>query len=99
MAQSQLSGMKQLMAIFIRRRKTETSTITHEFLRIRRPPTATLAWCKQCGAVTKLVAADDAANLAGVSAREIYRRVEIGQIHFAELSNGSLMVCVNSILI
>jgi hypothetical protein len=35
--------------------------------------------------------------LAGVSAREIYRRVEIGRIHFTELSMGSLLICLNSI--
>jgi hypothetical protein len=86
------------MAIFIRRRKTETATITHEFLRIRRPQIAASAWCNECGAETKLVPPDDAAMVAGVNAREIYRRVEIGHIHFAEFSDGSLLVCLNSIL-
>ena len=86
------------MAIFIRRRKTETATITHEFLRIRRPRIAATSWCKECGAETQLVPPDDAADFAGLNAREIYRRVEIGHIHFAELSDGSLLVCLNSIL-
>lgn len=85
------------MSIFVRRRKTETTTITQEFVRIRRPPAAITAWCRQCGDETKLLPPEEAAYLAGVSAREIYRRVEVGRVHFAELSRGSLLVCLNSI--
>jgi hypothetical protein len=31
------------------------------------------------------------------SAREKYRRVELGNIHFEEESRGSLLICLNSI--
>jgi hypothetical protein len=84
------------MGILIRRRKTESVTITHEFLRIRRLPGAITAWCEQCGRETKLMPAEDAAVLMGISAREIYRRLEIGNIHFTELSMGTLLICVHS---
>jgi hypothetical protein len=85
------------MGILIRRRKTESVTITHEFLRIRVAHKAMTAWCEQCGHDTKLMPPEDAALLTGVSAREIYRGVEIGSIHFTELAGGGLLICLTSI--
>jgi hypothetical protein len=40
---------------------------------------------------------EQAAILTGISAREIYRRLEIGRIHFTETSLGSLLICLNSV--
>src|SRR5687767_11422297 len=85
------------MSIFVRRRKTETTTITREFVRIRRPPTAITAWCRQCGYETQLLPPEDAADFAGITTRQIYRGVEVGCLHYAELSRGSLLICLNSI--
>jgi hypothetical protein len=53
--------------------------------------------CDACGAVVRLVTADDAAALAGTSAREIYRLVEARKIHFIETAQGSLLICLNSL--
>jgi hypothetical protein len=86
------------MGILIRRRKTETVSVTHEFLRIRGPQKAMTAWCEQCARETKLMAPEDAAILMGVSAREIYRRLEVGHIHFTELARGELLICLNSVV-
>jgi hypothetical protein len=85
------------MGILIRRRKTETVTITHEFLKIHGRHEAPTAWCQQCSQETKLVLPEQAAILTGISAREIYRRLEIGRIHFIETSMGSLLICLNSV--
>jgi len=35
---------------------------------------------------------------AGVSPRTIYRRVEAGLVHFAESSEGWLLICLGSLL-
>jgi hypothetical protein len=86
------------MGILIRRRKTETLTITHEFLRLHGRHEATTAWCQQCADETKLMSPEEAAIVTGVSAREIYRGVEIGDIHFTELSKKRLLICLNSIV-
>jgi hypothetical protein len=55
------------------------------------------AWCRQCRHDTNLMPPEDAAIVTGVSAREIYRRLEIGGIHFTELSMGNLLICLNSV--
>jgi uncharacterized OB-fold protein len=86
------------MGILIRRRKTETVTITHEFLRISGPQKAMTAWCEQCARETKLMPPEDAAIRMGMSVRAIYRRLEIGDIHFTELPKGSLLICLNSVI-
>lgn len=40
---------------------------------------------------------EDTAILMGMSVREIYRRLEIGDIHFTELFMGHLLICLNSV--
>jgi predicted site-specific integrase-resolvase len=44
-----------------------------------------------------MVTADDAATIAKVSSRTIYRRVEAGETHYTETAEGRLLVCTNSI--
>jgi hypothetical protein len=36
---------------------------------------------------------ENAAQLLGITPREIYRRIEAGSLHFTEGANGSLLVC------
>jgi hypothetical protein len=40
---------------------------------------------------------DEAAALAQTTAREVYRRVEAGEVHSIETEDGALRVCVNSL--
>jgi len=40
---------------------------------------------------------DQAATIANVSSRTIYRRVEDGEMHYMETAEGHLLVCANSI--
>ncbi len=40
---------------------------------------------------------DQAATIASVSSRMIYRRVEAGEMHYLETPEGHLLVCANSI--
>ncbi len=49
-------------------------------------------------AVTVTVA-DAAAILSNVDTGAIYRRVEAGAIHFAEMPKGLVLICLNSLLI
>lgn len=87
----------QLMGILIRRRKTETVTITHEFVRLHRFNEATTGWCRDCANETKLLPPEAAAILTGLSTRELYRNIEIGKVHFTEFSRDGLLICLNSI--
>jgi hypothetical protein len=40
---------------------------------------------------------NEAAALASIDVRAIFRGVEAGQIHFVERESGELLVCVNSV--
>jgi hypothetical protein len=55
-------------------------------------------WCEACRAEVKLVGAEEAANVAGLSQRAIFRRIEAGRLHFSETPGGALLVCLNSLL-
>jgi hypothetical protein len=53
-------------------------------------------YCATCPSPTLLLAPDEAAMLASVSTRAIYRFVENGQLHYSETA-GRLLVCPNSL--
>ncbi len=57
-----------------------------------------MLWCEACAAQVRMVTAEEAAMIAEVSARAIYRRVEAGRIHFTETPEGLLLICFNSLL-
>jgi excisionase family DNA binding protein len=44
-----------------------------------------------------MVTPDEAARLAGVTTRTVYRWIEAGKVHFAETPEGLLLVCPNSL--
>jgi excisionase family DNA binding protein len=44
-----------------------------------------------------MLTADEAATIAKVSSRTIYRRVEAGEMHYTETAEGRLLVCANSL--
>ena len=77
--------------------KTEITIETDRMFIIRRRSTLTQTWCAACSEVVKMAAPEDAANLAGMSSREIYRAVEAGKLHFIETVEGRLLVCLNSL--
>jgi hypothetical protein len=85
------------MGILIRRRKTETVSVTYEFVRLTGQKKAITTWCDQCANETKLLPPEDVVLLTGVSARALYRAVEVGDVHFMELTKGNLLICVNSV--
>ena len=56
-----------------------------------------VAWCENCAGLVFMVTVDEAAALTSESSRSIYRRVEDGQLHFAETPEGQLFICPNSL--
>ena len=44
-----------------------------------------------------MIKLDEAALVANVSQRAIFRRIENGRLHFAETDRGSLLVCLHSL--
>jgi hypothetical protein len=56
-----------------------------------------LQWCSRCGRWVEMTIPEEAARRCGVSFRSMYRRIESGEVHFLELAEGTILVCLNSI--
>ena len=81
-----------------KKRRTEVTIETQRVFVIRTPKDSTRVWCAVCAALLKAVTPAEAAVLACVSTRTIYRWVEAGKLHFTETPDGTLWICFNSLL-
>jgi hypothetical protein len=79
------------------RERTVTTIETHQIVTVRRPAGAAHALCPACLKEVEMVSLEEAALLAGVSLRDICRRVGADHLHFVETADGGL-VCTNSLL-
>jgi hypothetical protein len=73
--------------------ETEERFVLHR--KSNRP--ASLQWCPTCGNQVEMAAPELAAQLAGVSPRAIYAGVESGKVHFSEMPEGLLLICLGSL--
>jgi len=80
------------------KRKIQFTVETHQLLVINRTNGSTLGWCSECAGNVPLIKPEEAAVLAGVSPRTIYRRVEADLVHFADSPEGWLLICLSSLL-
>ena len=79
-------------------RRAEKMVEIHEFYVIRSASGSLAALCVDCSTGDAImVAPEQAAVMAQVPVRMIYRWVETGRIHYKEGSNGSIIVCVKSL--
>jgi hypothetical protein len=79
-------------------RRSIEITVEREFLALVNDPGAGfIALCPECARDVLLLSAEAAALTAGVSAREIYRWLEGGTLHFQELSNNKVYLCSESL--
>ena len=82
----------------MKKRRTEITVERRELFVILRPATDGLARCARCIPPSPvLVAPEEAAFIAGVSTRAVYRWVEAGAVHFAETPGGGLLICPDSL--
>ena len=80
-------------------RRTEKTVEIHEFYAIRTASGSLPALCADCSTGDAIMPPPDhAALLSHVPTRMIYRLVETGAIHHREAPNGSLVVCVRSLV-
>lgn len=80
-------------------RRTERTVEIHEFYAIRTASGSLPALCTDCSTGDAIMLAPDhAALLSHVPTRMIYRFVETGSIHYRETPNGSLVVCIRSLV-
>ena len=73
-----------------------TVEIRRRLLINRRGTKIVRAWCGGCLSNRRMVPAEHAAGVCGLSLRKIFRHVEEGQIHFLETPHG-LFLCLHSI--
>ena len=52
--------------------------------------------CKQCVAPSRMVTAEEAARLFRLPIRQVYRLIEVGQLHFEDAA-GRVLVCLESL--
>ena len=79
-------------------RSVEITVETDELLIIKEQRGRAVTWCTACAGEARMLRPEAAATLWGTSVREIYRRVEAGQLHSVERPGGLLLVCVNSLV-
>ncbi len=79
------------------RRRTEITHETREVLVLRRRGNAEV-WCNECGAPVKMIRPEEAAAAMCVSLRLVFRQLEAGKLHFEETGEGSLFICLASLL-
>ena len=78
----------------IKKRKTEITVDTHEVWLVRSWWRGAPARCAECPGWPEMLTPEEAARLAGLTSRAIYRLVESGQIHSTETEPGGLFVCL-----
>ena len=79
-------------------RKTEKAVEIHEFYVIRTTSGSLPALCDKCSSGDAfMVPPEQAAALAHVTLRSIYRNVETGLVHYREAARGSIVVCMKSL--
>jgi hypothetical protein len=77
--------------------KTEKSVEIHEFYVIRTSGSLP-ALCAECGTGDAImVPAEQAALVAHIPVRMIYRWIETAAIHYREAAGGAMMVCLKSL--
>jgi hypothetical protein len=79
------------------RRKIEIISLTTQTLIIPNSALPFIARCAECPTMMPMVTPEQAAIVARVNPRVIYRWVETGTIHFVENSDGVLLVCPSSL--
>jgi hypothetical protein len=82
----------------MKRKKMEIIIEREQVLVIRRLDAQQSRWCAECSGQAQMLSIDEAAALARLSARALYRRVEASQVHFMETEDGLLLICINSLL-
>jgi hypothetical protein len=81
----------------IKTRTFELSIKKKETMSLRALPQSVIEWCEGCGHRSQMLKPELAAQVAGITPRDIYRLIEADKIHFTEAGNGWLLVCLDSI--
>ncbi|HYX28777.1 MAG TPA: hypothetical protein VE863_09425 [Pyrinomonadaceae bacterium] len=81
----------------MKKRTARVTIETERLLVISHSSQSIESWCEACADRVRFVPIDEAAAVAGVSQRTIFRWAEAAAIHLRETPNGKAMFCLNSI--
>ena len=80
------------------RKQIIIETETKELLIIHQNrKSACVAWCEECLRESQWLNPVETAHVSSLTAREIFRLAEAGEIHFQETPDGQMLVCLNSL--
>jgi len=79
-----------------KKRTTKITVETERLLVVRQHGHQVNGWCAECHTQTQMLIPEEAAAIAAVTPRTIYRWVEDGKLHFTELPDGRLLICLDS---
>ncbi len=79
------------------KRRTDITMEIDEIVVINTSHASAMARCERCAKRVRMITADEAAAIARVSTRTIYRLVESNLLHFIETPQGSVRICLDSI--
>ena len=82
----------------MRRTKRVEITVETSRLVVRRGAGEAPVWCAECSAPAQTITLGEAAALAGVSTRTVYRWAGAGRLHVIETAGASPLICLNSLL-
>ena len=79
------------------RKRTEVTVESARVVVIRRRGGTPETWCPNCREPMRMATLGEAMLLTGATSREIHRRLEAGELHFAETPEGHLLLCLNTL--
>jgi hypothetical protein len=82
----------------MRRRRTEITVETDQVFVIRPHRSPHHAWCSECAEPSSLVPVHQAAQLIRVHSRRVYGWMAADQLHYREMEDGRLLICLNTLL-
>ena len=78
--------------------RKEITVETERLLVIRRRYQAMEEWCDDCRALALMIRPDQAAAVSGRTLRAIFAELETGALHYRELPDGLVLICLNTLL-
>ena len=80
------------------RKRTEVTVETHEVLIIRKHDSSIRAWCMKCNAEARMIHADEAIGLTGISMTAILEMVAAGDVHWVQAGTCAPLICLKSLI-
>jgi hypothetical protein len=79
-------------------KRTVRITVTHErIVSLRGGGEFAASWCPRCAATVTMLTPNQAASVAGVGTRDIFRWLADDRLHFIETTSFSPLVCLESL--